>query len=127
MVQVYFLYTLQNIKSLNISISDNIYSPPDYQRGIPHLRQSASPVSAVGGHYLSNTLTDDSVGDCRELLLQLVEQLHDGNVAAARVTARHLLCQAWSSPASSSWKQESTSRLQIVSVALATSQSANPQ
>jgi hypothetical protein len=63
---------------------------------------------AAVGHYLSNTLTDDSVGHSGELLLQLVEQLHDGDVAAARVTACHLLCQAWSSPPSSSWKQEFT-------------------
>jgi hypothetical protein len=65
-------------------------------------------VLEVGGHYLSNTLTDDSVGHSGELLLQLVEQLHDGNVAAAQVTACHLLCQAWSSPPSSSCKQEFT-------------------
>jgi len=75
-------------------------------------------VLAAGGHYLSNTLTDDSVRHGGELLLQLVEQLHDGNVAAARVTARHLLCQAWSSPPSSSWKEEFISHLHTLSVAL---------
>jgi len=40
-------------------------------------------VLALGGHYLSNTLTDDAVGHSRELLLQFVEQLHDGDIAAA--------------------------------------------